>query len=179
MSDGTPLSALAGLRALLADEGPLVAGALAPVAAANGGSPAAVAARGPRAAHASGEYELAVEAIYEGYLLHGSAARLFAAGDEDLAVLLGDHLYALGLARLVELGDIAAVVELADTISLAAQARSGGDRELADAAWLAGASAVGWGPSAAHAEAKRLARSGAPEALAAMLTSARTPSDAD
>ena len=53
--------------------------------------------------------------------------------DPDLALLAGDRLYALGLARLAELGDLEAVAELADVISLAAQAQAEGDAERAAA----------------------------------------------
>ena len=49
--------------------------------------------------------------------------------DPDLALLLGDQLYALGLSRLAELGDLEAVAELADVISLLAQARASRRRE--------------------------------------------------
>ena len=65
--------------------------------------------------------------------------------DPDLALLAGDRLYALGLARLAELGDLDAVAELADVISLAAQAHAEGDAERAAAVWAAGAAAVGHG----------------------------------
>ena len=65
--------------------------------------------------------------------------------DPDLALLAGDRLYALGLARLAELGDLDAVAELADVISLAAQAHAEGDAERAEAMWAAGAAAVGHG----------------------------------
>jgi len=41
-------------------------------------------------------------------------------------LLAGDHLYALGLARLAALGDLDAVAELADVISLSAQAHASG-----------------------------------------------------
>ena len=64
-------------------------------------------------------------------------------GDPDLALLAGDRLYALGLARLAELGDLEAVDVLAGVISRAAQAHAEGDPEAASAAWEAGARAVG------------------------------------
>jgi hypothetical protein len=120
------------------------------------GDPGAVAAAGPRAAAAAGEYEFLVEAIYEGYLLHYEAPRLFRRGDPDMALLVGDRLYALGLERLVALGDIAAVVELSDVISLCALVHARGHGELAGPIWSAGARAVGWGSSPAHAAAKAL-----------------------
>jgi hypothetical protein len=60
--------------------------------------------------------------------------------DPDLDLLLGDQRYARGLARLAELGDLAATLELGDVISLIAQARAAGDPELAQAVWAAGRS---------------------------------------
>ncbi len=41
--------------------------------------------------------------------------------DDDLALLAGDYLYARGLERLAALGDLEAVRELSDLISLVAQ----------------------------------------------------------
>ncbi|HUA12070.1 MAG TPA: hypothetical protein VMA83_08715 [Solirubrobacteraceae bacterium] len=159
------------LRALLRDGGGLMATLLAPAAAATPSSPARVAAAGPRAAGRRGEYELLVEAIYEGYLLHYATPRVVSAAEEDLRLLAGDRLYAIGLARLVALGDTPAVAELADTITLSALAQGAGRGELADAVWAAGARAVGWGASEQHARAKQLVIDGHPEAIAAMRTS--------
>jgi hypothetical protein len=176
--------ALARLRKLLLDEGGLMAtlvelepGGLAETKLAGAEhapaeSPASIAARGPRAAASRDEYELLVEAIYEGYLLHYGAARVVQVPEDDLKLLAGDRLYAIGLARLVALGDTAAVAELADTITLSALAQGAGNVELAQAVWSAGSRAVGWGPSAAHARAKELVLAGAPEAIEAMRTSA-------
>ena len=73
------------------------------------------------------------------------------AEDPDLALLLGDQLYALGLARLAELGDLEAVAELADLISLVAQAHLREAGGLAAAVWEAGAIAIGWGSAHRHA----------------------------
>ena len=176
--------ALARLRSLLSEEGGLIATLIdeggsvdsdCPTASegASAESPASVAAQGPRTAQQPDEYELLVEAIYEGYLLHYGAPRVLRAPDDDLRVLAGDRLYAIGLARLVELGDTLAVAELADTISLSALAQGAGRRELADAVWAAGARAVGWGSSEQHGRAKELVATGAPEAIEAMRTSAQ------
>jgi hypothetical protein len=134
--------------------------------------PARIAASGPRTERRAEQYELLVEAIYEGYLLHYGAPRVVRAADADLRVLAGDRLYAIGLARLVELGDTRAVAELADTITLSALAQGAGDPALADAVWAAGARAVGWGSSAVHARAKDLVAGGSPQAFEAMRTSA-------
>jgi hypothetical protein len=114
------------------------------------------------------DYELLLEAIYEGYLLHYRAPRVVRAPEQDLGLLAGDRLYALGLARLVKLGDVEAVAELADVITLSALAHGSGNPELADAVWMAGARAVGWGSSPQHDRAKTLTRAGSPEALEAM-----------
>jgi hypothetical protein len=137
-----------------------------------GESPGRVAAAGPRAEGRREEYELLVEAIYEGYLLHYGAPRVVRPKEADLGLLAGDRLYAFGLCRLVELEDAAAVGELADTITLSALAQGSGDRALAHAVWMAGARAVGWGSSAAHRRAKDLLLAGSPGAIEAMRTSA-------
>jgi hypothetical protein len=134
--------------------------------------PAQIAASGPRAEGHREDYELLIEAIYEGYLLHYGSARVAFTEEADLRLLAGDRLYALGLARLVALGDTEAVVELADTITLSALAQGAGAPELADAVWAAGARALGWGSSDAHRRAKDLTRAGGAEAIEAMRTSA-------
>jgi hypothetical protein len=139
--------------------------------------PAQLAAAGPRVADRSAEYELLLEMIFEGSLLHYGEGRVVAAGDRNLALLLGDQLYALGLSRLAALGDMEAIAELADLISLVAQAHASGDRQLADAIWEAGAVAVGWGASAGHAAAKRAARAGDPRAEGALRAAARAGRD--
>lgn len=137
-------------------------------------SPPRVAARGPRVGNdRAGEYELLLEMILEGSLLHYGAPRLVCVPDPDLALLLGDQLYALGLSRLAELGDLEAVGELADLISLLAQARAAGDARLADAIWQAGAAAIGWGRTPQHDAAKALARGADAAAVASLLECAR------
>lgn len=118
-------------------------------------------ARGARAATAPEEYALLVEAIREGSLQHYGAGRVVRPDDPDLALLAGDRLYALGLARLAELGDLDAVAELADVISLTAQASAEARPELADRAWNAGATAVGAGTSPGHEADKAAWRGGA------------------
>jgi hypothetical protein len=139
---------------------------------ASDGGPAQIAAAGPRAEGRREQYELLVEAIYEGYLLHYGDSRVLDSGQSDLRLLAGDRLYALGLSQLVALGDVPAVGELADLITISAQAQEAGEDELAAAMWKAGARAIGWGPSAAHQRAKELALVRAPGALEAMRTSA-------
>lgn len=65
-----------------------------------------------------------LEAVHEGHLLHYGESRAFAGMDPDLRLLAGDALYALGLARLAEAGDIEAVAELADLITSTARAHA-------------------------------------------------------
>jgi len=165
------LSSLDALGELVRSEGGPVAGELA--AAPRGESaPQTAMLGGPRTDGRLEQYGLVVEAIHEGYELHHADGRLFDAPDGDLAVLLGDHMYALGIERLVQLGDVHAVGELADTIAIASLAAARGEVELAAAAWAAGARAVANGPKAGHREAKALALEGDPAALDAMRTSA-------
>jgi hypothetical protein len=89
-------------------------------------------------------FALGLETIYEGYLVHYGRPRLFAPADEDTGLLLGDYLYAHGLVRIADTGDVAAVADLAELISLCAQARAeGGDGD--GAAWAATASLLARG----------------------------------
>ncbi len=167
-------SSLERLRALLLDEGGLMASLVddAPPRDSEVGAPvdgpAQLAASGPRADGRAADYELLIETIYEGYLLHYHAPRVVRAPEADLGLLAGDRLYALGLARLVGLGDVEAVAELADVITLSALAHGAERPELAEAVWTAGARAVGWGASPRHERAKALVRAAAPGALEAM-----------
>jgi hypothetical protein len=123
-----------------------------------------LAAAGPRARGAEADYAFVVEAIREGYLLHYGEPRIVTGADRDLALLAGDHLYALGLERLAALGDLEAVRELADLISLSAQLHAdGGDPpaargatlRAADALWLGTVTAITAGAGDAHVAAKR------------------------
>ena len=126
----------------------------------------ALAAAGPRAAEAPEEYLLLVEAIREGYLLHYESPRLLDGADSDLSLLAGDYLYALGLERLAARGDLDAVGELADLISLVAQIHAedppGDPDERVRAMWLAATVAVAAGASPEHLEAKEALRAGDP-----------------
>jgi hypothetical protein len=146
------MSALNRLAEEVRERGGLLANAVSP--ASTDGAYGALAAAGRRAAGHEDDYALLVEAIHEGYLLHYGAGRIVRPDDPDLSLLAGDRLYALGLARLAELGDLDAVGELADVISLAAQAHAEGDAERAAAVWEAGVRAVGDGPPPDHEAAK-------------------------
>jgi hypothetical protein len=134
--------------------------------------PPQLAASGPRTRGRELEYELLLEMILEGYRLHYDEPVVVQSDDADLRLLLGDQLYALGLSRLAELGDLEAVGELADVISLAAQAHSASDPDLARAAWEAGAVSVGWGATDAHRRAKARARAHDPDANRALRAAA-------
>jgi hypothetical protein len=169
---------LGRLAGALRDSGGLLAGALhpdAPRTAAAGADPGlgTLAATGPRSEGRREDVAFVVEAVREGYLLHYAKGRLLREDDRDLLLLAGDHLYALGLEHLAAMGDLPAVSELADVISLGAQAQAEGRADLAEAAWEAGATAVGWGADGALQAAKAAARAGAPEAPAALLAAAR------
>jgi hypothetical protein len=136
-----------------------------------------LAASGPRAAEAPKEYVLLVEAIREGYLLHYGTPRLIDGADPDLRLLAGDYLYALGLERLAARGDLDAVRELADLISLSAQIQAedggGSDEPSANRAlWLAAMVAVGVGASADHERAKQALRQGEGDAPRLLMESA-------
>jgi hypothetical protein len=134
----------------------------------------ALAASGPRARGREAYYELLVEAIREGYLLHYGDPRVVITADADLALLAGDRLYALGLDRLARLGDLDAVGVLADVISLSARAHAAADAQLAEAVWEAGAAAVGWGPGEPWARAAEGARTGRPGAAEDLRDAAHT-----
>jgi hypothetical protein len=133
----------------------------------------ALAASGPRAEEAPDEYTLLVEAIREGYLLHYETPRLIDGADGDLRLLAGDYLYAIGLERLATRGDLDAVRELADLISLAAQVHAengdGSARERASALWLAATVAVGAGSNPGHKRAKEAVRRHQPDATDLLL----------
>lgn len=161
------------LRAALVDEGGTLAATLCdaealpatPAADADGPDPARTRARirGHEA-----DYEILLGMIREGARLHYGHPRVVCTDDPDLALLLGDQLYALGLTRLAALGDTEAVADLGDAISLVAQAEAGGEHELAEAVWQAGVTAVTRGRTGALERAKRMVREGDPRALQAL-----------
>jgi hypothetical protein len=93
----------------------------------------------PRFADDLPERRFVFEAVYEGYLLHYGAPRLFDGMDGDLRLLAGDALYALGLARLAERGDLPAVAELSDLITRSAQAHAEGRGDEVEPLWDASA----------------------------------------
>jgi hypothetical protein len=104
------------LRETLAAEGGLLAGALGP-------------------SDPPGEDDLVVAAVREGHRLHAGAPTLLTEADDDLALLAGDRLYALGLERLAAAGDLPTVEALSEVISACAQALADGDPARAERAW--------------------------------------------
>ena len=106
-------------------------------------APYAVAEPGPgRFGGLDGVRGFVLEAVYEGYLMHYGEPRAFTGMDEDLRLLAGDALYALGLSRLAEAGDLEAVAALSDLISRSAQAHAEGRPEEAEALWESSAQAL-------------------------------------
>jgi hypothetical protein len=109
-------------------------------------------------------YAVLIESILEGYLLHQGAGRIVEESDPDLRLLAGDYLYAFGLARLASMGDLDAVEELADLISLCAQAQPTVGREAAEpwlltgGLWALAALAIANGPWPEQRRVKRLSR---------------------
>ncbi|TMM11755.1 MAG: hypothetical protein E6F98_10150 [Actinobacteria bacterium] len=90
-------------------------------------------------------FAVGLETIYEGYLAHYGTPRLFAPADADVALLLGDYLYAHGLVRIAAFGETDAVADLSELISLCSQLRAenaDGDGPL----WAASAALLGTGP---------------------------------
>ena len=86
---------------------------------------------GPRA--------MVVETIREGYLLHYGEARAFRGMDDDMRLLAGDSMFALGLDRLARDADLEAITELCDLITLSARAEAEGELEIVPALWRASA----------------------------------------
>jgi hypothetical protein len=101
-------------------------------------------------------FALGVETIYEGYLVHYGRPRLFTPADDEVALLLGDYLYAHGLVRIADTGELDAVAALAALISTCAHLRAseaGGDGD----AWFEAVARLGGDSDGAAAE-RALAR---------------------
>ena len=105
---------------------------------------------------APSELALGIETIYEGYCVHYGRSRLFSTIDPNLALLLGDRLYADGLVHVSEAGSVTVVAELATLLELCARLQA--EQKPGDGAlW---ATAVSW-----------LGRGGPGEAAGALLDS--------
>jgi len=164
--------ALEQLRELVAGEGGELAATLAGGQATEIMGP--LVAAGERCRDDAAAYALLTESILEGFLVHYRGGRVIDAQDENLRLLAGDYLYALGLSRLAELGDLAAVQELADVIALCAKAHAGAEPPpvLSEAIWMVGAVAVAGGPWEEGTAAKEGLRDEAPEAAVLALEAA-------
>jgi hypothetical protein len=88
------------------------------------------------------DYTLGIETVYEAYLVHYGASRLFDSLSEDERVLLGDYLYAHGLVRIAEAGGVDAVAVMADLISTCAALRAAGADDDGEA-WVEAARLLG------------------------------------
>ncbi|MQA72976.1 MAG: hypothetical protein GEU88_01250 [Solirubrobacterales bacterium] len=160
-----PADALRELAASLRDEGSVISPHVREPDQLDPGL-GQLAARGERAAGAPHAYALIVESVREGYLLHYAGGRVVVGADRDLALLAGDYLYALGLERLARLGDLDAVRELSDLITLSAQVHGEPDRGADRAArelsalWLASTLVVGAGADRRHERGKSALRAG-------------------
>ena len=137
-ADG-PQAALVELAALLrAEQTPIRPHIIEPEVAPEHGPIAAAGRQGAEAA----EYALVTEAVREGYLLHYGEPRILSGHDDDLALLAGDYLYALGIERLARLGDAAAVTLLADLIADCAKLHAEGRGADSETIWRAAAKAL-------------------------------------
>jgi hypothetical protein len=155
---------LARLRGLLAEEGEAIAPVLTAAPGEEVVGPLVLAAAAGRSD--GPELALVTESILEGYLLHYGSPRLVDTDDDDLRLLAGDHLYALGLSRLAALGDLDAVRALADLIALCARTHAEGGESGAAAdehgsLWVLTALAVGAGPWPAYEQLIDATRRGA------------------
>lgn len=104
--------------------------------------PPSMAADGPRAASDPASYRYSLEAIREGYRLHYGQG-VIVSGEADLELLAGDRLYAAGLERMAQTGDLQAVAELSRLIQACARAAADGNPDLAEEAWSSSCGAIG------------------------------------
>jgi hypothetical protein len=162
---------LAQLRELVAAEGGELAAAIVDRPAVDVFGP--VVAEAERCRDRARDYAVLLESILEGYLLHYGVSRLIDPPDDDLRLLAGDYLYALGLSRLAALGDLPAVRELADVIALCAEAHAGlASARDAAAIWMLGTIGVAGGPWDRGEEAKEGLRGERPNAPVVALEAA-------
>jgi hypothetical protein len=87
-----------------------------------------------------------LETVYEAYLVHYGASRLFDPADGQERVLLGDYLYAHGLVRIASAGGVEAVAAMAELISSCAALRAAGEPGDGEA-WVEAARALGGSPA--------------------------------
>jgi hypothetical protein len=168
---------LGDLHSLLESEGGLLARTLQDRAVSEVFAPLVTA--GPRTSADPSGYAIVVESVFEGYLLHYGRGRIVDDSDPDLRLLAGDHLYAFGLVRLAGIGDLEAVEELSDLISLCAQAHATGQDnrasvwQLTEALWANAVLAIAAGSWPAQREVKQRARAGGSTVIKKVLDAAR------
>jgi hypothetical protein len=91
---------------------------------------------------------IVLDSVREGYLLHYGEPRLLTGHDQDLALLAGDYLYALGIERLAESGDCEAVLRLAELIGDCARRHVEGREDEVPRLWDEATAAIGDGSAA-------------------------------
>lgn len=126
------MSSISTIHSALAGDDPLLAAALV--------EPGKVTPGGPTEelhSAASEVLRVGVEAIREGHLLHWGGARLVQTDDEDLALLAGDRLYALGLESVAATGSEAAIIVLSRLIKASATAMAAGSKAQSEDIWTA------------------------------------------
>jgi hypothetical protein len=93
--------------------------------------------RDAETAAGSADYPLAIELIYEGYLLHYRRSRVASPGDDHASRLLaGDYLYARGLRLVAAAGDVDSVCLLTRLMAVCSYLRAeGADFAFDDDVW--------------------------------------------
>ena len=102
----------------------------------------------------------AIEAVREGFLCHHHSSRLLQLEDEDLALLVGDLLYAIALRELAFAGEVDSVSVLAELIRLASGTVGRAPEAAMETLWLGQATALATGPETAHRAAIEAFESG-------------------
>ena len=102
----------------------------------------------------------ALEAVREGFLCHHGSSRILDLEDRDLALLVGDLFYAIGLRELALAGSPEPVATLADLIRLVSERAGRGPAPVVEALWLGQAVALGIGTDDGHAAAIEAIESG-------------------
>lgn len=132
------MSSIEAIHTALAGDDPLLAAAL--VSPDDGTSDSPTAELHPGAAE---DLLVGVEAIREGHLLHWGDGRLVKTSDQDLAILAGDRLYALGLERVAATGSEDAIVELSRLIRDSATSMAAGSSAESEDVWRATCARIG------------------------------------
>ena len=134
--------------------GPLIVPLSEPV---EGGAPLAALVE---ALGGAGPIALSVEAVREGFLCHHGSSRVLDLEDRDLALLVGDLLYAIGLRELALAGDPEPVAILADLIRLVSERTGTGESPAVTALWVGQTTALAAGSDDRHRAALRAIEEG-------------------